>query len=400
MHILKLKYSARKALFLLTLLLVALAMGKASALDYNDIRELMRNKVPEEVIINVVLQGDPLDVSIQQIQELRAMGASQRLVDLLMESYLDLDDVKQLLVNKVPERAIINVVRQSKVAPFRDEELEQLRAFGATEALLGALLSATQALDAETYARVGDGTGTVLTTDDLNPGSPYYVEGSGVTVYSSPEVVVTPPTVIYENNYYTDYPDGYYNYLPLGGYYYYSRGSQRDRRHPPPPPREEPPPSRPRPPSANKPKPPVEVQQHHKLPTTLPSNPPPRPPAVRPTPENKPPPSTGGRPVPPAGQRPSPGINRPPPPSSGARPPSSGGRLPPPAVKPETKPSRPQAGNRPSSRPSENRPTTVKPEKPDRSKPPSLPEKPSRPSRSPGKSEGRGKQMPPPKEEP
>lgn len=358
-------HSFRHRLAIAVASLLLLSAGHLLGLDYNDIRELVRNQVPDDAIINVALQSDSLEISDEEADELRSLGASQRLIDVLVITPLDFEDVRQLLVNKVPEQAIINVVRQSRVTPLTSDKIGELRVHGASEELIAFLIVRARELSPDAYARVGDGTGTVLTLDDLQNSSGYYVNDSGVVVYSNPEVVVSPPTVIYQESepyYYPDYHDSYYNYSPFGGFYYYSRGRDRGRRPPPPPPER---PSRPpRPPSGGKPpemKPQPPKGQIAPPPKGPPDNGKPRPPAVRPPPQggNKPtPPPAGNRPPPTAGRpQPPAGGNRPPP----ARPPSS-----PPAAKPEARPPRPDAGSRPVQKTPPSRPRHKNPLRPSR----------------------------------
>lgn len=392
----------------LAVAMVSLLLYSASyvfALDYNDIRELVRNQVPDEAIINVVLQSDSLEISDQEADELRSLGASQRLIDILVITPFDFEDVRQLLINRVPEQAIMNVVRQSRVIPLTTDEIGELRVMGASEELIAFLIVRARELSPDVYERIGDGTGTVLTLDDLQNGSGYYVNDSGVVVYSNPEVVVSPPTIIYQDSepyYYPDYHDSYYNYSPFGGFYYYSRGRDRGRRpSPPPPPRERPSPP-PRPPAGGRP-PEVKPQPPKGYAVPPPKGPSdngrPRPPAVRP------PPQGGNKPTPPpAGNRPPPGEGRPRPPAGGNRPPARP-PSPPPAGKPEARPPRPEGGNRPAQKPPASRPPAqkppaskppaakppaakplaVKPERPARPNPPGRAEKQERPSRSPNK---------------
>lgn len=62
------------------LLLLFMLGGTAAALDYNDVKNLMQNKVAEEVIINMINTDGSLYVTMEEANEMRAMGASENLI--------------------------------------------------------------------------------------------------------------------------------------------------------------------------------------------------------------------------------------------------------------------------------------------------------------------------------
>lgn len=59
---------------------VVMAASAASALDYNDIKNLIANNVSETVIANMVGQDASLAITPGQADELRSLGASETLV--------------------------------------------------------------------------------------------------------------------------------------------------------------------------------------------------------------------------------------------------------------------------------------------------------------------------------
>lgn len=64
----------------LAALCLGLATGGASALDYNDVVQLLQNRVAENVIINMA-NGEPsLYITLEEANNLRAMGASERVI--------------------------------------------------------------------------------------------------------------------------------------------------------------------------------------------------------------------------------------------------------------------------------------------------------------------------------
>lgn len=241
---------------------------------------------------------------------------------------LDYDDLVELLRHRVPQEAIINVVRQGVYFIPTEEQEEELSSLGASEELLAALAAAFIDPNEEYDPRLGDGTGEILTLDDLEPGTIVTEQASpssiivldeddsslyndaGQIYYEDPTYVYPPivvdssPTVIYESNYYDSYP--YYE-SPLWSDWFY-----RPNHRPRPPPAHRPPPPSGRPPRPPGGRPPSGRPPGGKPPGSKPpgSRPPGgRPPGGRP-PDSKPP---GGRPPggrPPGGRPP--GGNRPP----------------------------------------------------------------------------------------
>lgn len=62
----------------------ALCSGAATALDLNDVKNLVRNNVDEAVVIGMVQQGGSFSVSTDDLAELRGMGASETLISSLL----------------------------------------------------------------------------------------------------------------------------------------------------------------------------------------------------------------------------------------------------------------------------------------------------------------------------
>lgn len=59
----------------------------ASAMDVNDVKNMVRSRVAEEVIINMVRQSTPIAMSDADANELRSLGASENLVGIVRDSY-------------------------------------------------------------------------------------------------------------------------------------------------------------------------------------------------------------------------------------------------------------------------------------------------------------------------
>lgn len=73
-------FSRGKAFALATAATMILAVSTASALDFNDVRNLIANQVSESVIQNMVRQDASLAITESQANELRGLGASESLV--------------------------------------------------------------------------------------------------------------------------------------------------------------------------------------------------------------------------------------------------------------------------------------------------------------------------------
>lgn len=268
---------------------------------------------------------------------------------------MDYEDIKELIRHKVPEQSIINVVRQGVDFVLTGEQADELRYVGASEELIAALtLAGAELNNADAYA-IGDGTGDFMTLGDLDPnstvlsvppasgdqdviydenGKAYYLDPATGVYYENPPyaspsyepqpgiVIDSSPTIIYDSSYY-DYSYPTYDSYNWGGFYW---SNDRHRPRPPSrPPAHRPPPSRP-------------GRPHGPPPAGRPPGG--RPPAGRP-PSGKPP---GGRP--PAGKPPGgrPPAGKPP----GGRPP--GGRPPggkPPKIRPRNERGNPSRKGRP-----------------------------------------------------
>ncbi|MDR2390441.1 MAG: hypothetical protein LBE84_02010 [Planctomycetota bacterium] len=64
-------------------LFILLDVSGAQALDSSDVKNLIRNRVPEETIINIVKADGTIFVTLEEADEFRAMGASENLVTAL-----------------------------------------------------------------------------------------------------------------------------------------------------------------------------------------------------------------------------------------------------------------------------------------------------------------------------
>lgn len=73
-------FSRGKTFALVLAATVVVAVSSVSALDFNDIRNLIANQVSETVIQNMVRQDASLAITDSQANELRGLGASESLV--------------------------------------------------------------------------------------------------------------------------------------------------------------------------------------------------------------------------------------------------------------------------------------------------------------------------------
>ena len=64
-------------------LFILLGIPGVRALDSNDVKNLIRNQVPEETIINIVKADGTIFVTLEEADEFRALGASESLVTTL-----------------------------------------------------------------------------------------------------------------------------------------------------------------------------------------------------------------------------------------------------------------------------------------------------------------------------
>lgn len=119
-------------------------VSNAGALDANDVKNLVRSNVGEDVIVTMIVQSNPIAMSEGDADDLRALGASETLIAVLRNSS-----------------------SQRRVEPVGEYVLSD----GSTAPMVQAAPS-----------------GTVT-----------YVDPSTGVTYMEPEVVyTTPPTVIYE----------------------------------------------------------------------------------------------------------------------------------------------------------------------------------------------------------
>lgn len=165
-----------------------LGAADAKALDYNDVRNLVSNKVSEQVILNMLQQSNPVAVTTDQANELRRMGASETLI-------------------------------------------AGLRNMGGTTGV-----ATTPAPQSWSYVE-SDGSDTIPSTVVVQPStSPQVVQTyPSTTTYVDPNVtyydtsgnviVTAPPTVVYETPTYVEVPSYPYYYYPSYPYRYRSGSS-------------------------------------------------------------------------------------------------------------------------------------------------------------------------------
>lgn len=70
----------RKRILWIAVVLVCLTASGARALDYEDVKGLLRNQVAQEVIVNMVNSEGTIYITTEQANELRSMGASENLI--------------------------------------------------------------------------------------------------------------------------------------------------------------------------------------------------------------------------------------------------------------------------------------------------------------------------------
>lgn len=83
----------RRPAILGLLALAVMALGTARALDFEEVKVLVRNNVAEEVIINMVKGDGTIYTTLEQAGELRALGASENLVAAMRPTATTLTDV-------------------------------------------------------------------------------------------------------------------------------------------------------------------------------------------------------------------------------------------------------------------------------------------------------------------
>ncbi len=164
---------------------------------------------------------------------------------------LDPAEIGQLVRTRVDDTVIINMVQNQKLdRPLTAREVVELSAAGASPALLEYITRAEAVSSA--YVAVQPAAPVIVTSPEP---SVTYVEPAPTVVTQQPTVVVaSPPTVYYSSPYYTtnyvypryrwgpSYYPSYYPYAGSNYYFGFSYGSRgwygRDsyRRPPPPPP--------------------------------------------------------------------------------------------------------------------------------------------------------------------
>ncbi len=127
-------------------------------------------------------------------------------------SALDFTDVKNLIKNGVAESVIINMTSQDSSLAITADQANELRLLGASESLVASIRRTLVAEPSATGGTFADGSSYVIDesaaprttvvqpqTVVTSPGTTTYYDPSTGTYYqSAPPVVVSPPTVVYE----------------------------------------------------------------------------------------------------------------------------------------------------------------------------------------------------------
>ena len=187
----------------LSLCLLALGSVPAFALDFNDVKNLIKNQVAESVIVNMVRQDASLAITADEANELRAMGASETLVASIPQSAAS-------SVATYP--ADSGVVAQSYSAPYYSGGDEYVQAE-----------PSVVYQDASSYygSTPVYPDGTII----LQDGTVIYPQNT----VTYPSTVVTAPTVVYETA-----PTYVYPRSSPGWSFSFGFGSSRDRYRPRP----------------------------------------------------------------------------------------------------------------------------------------------------------------------
>ena len=175
-----------------------LAATQVTALDYNDVKNLLANKVSEQVIVNMLnQQDDPVEVTEAQVNELRQLGASETLL-----AGLDF----------TPAAATAAPATAGESWTYVDENGT---VYSSGDAPATLVQQAPQTV-------VTDPSGVVY----YDPNATYYDP-------SSPVVVTSPPAVVYESPTYVEVPTYVYPTYPRrGSSWSFSIGiGGGDRRH-------------------------------------------------------------------------------------------------------------------------------------------------------------------------
>lgn len=246
-----------------------LVAGTASvqALDFNDVQNLIKNHVSENVIINMVQQDPNLTITQDQANQLRALGASENLVYSIRTSGT-YTDTAATPVTTYPSTPVYPATTSSPVAAYpADGGAYAGTAYGDYDAYDGdyddyeAEYYQQQQYQQQQLGTTAYPAGTVVQQAPVYDGTVTYVDP---TIYQpAPQVIYQQaPTIVYDS------PTYVYDRTPTWGFEI-NFGRDRDRWHRPPPP---PPSHRPGPPSSHRP---------------------PSPPSHRPGGNDKPPPPSG-----------------------------------------------------------------------------------------------------------
>lgn len=85
--------AAAKRVAIALAVVLAAVQGRAAALDVDEVQTLVRNNVAEEVIINMVRSDGTIYITHEQANELRAIGASENLVQAMRPTATTWTDV-------------------------------------------------------------------------------------------------------------------------------------------------------------------------------------------------------------------------------------------------------------------------------------------------------------------
>lgn len=96
------------------LLAVVFLSGIAAALDVNDVRNLIKNKVPEDAIINMVKNEGTIYITPEEAKEFRSLGASDKLITALRPTPTSLST--PTVVTSLPSTSSISAAAPTSAA--------------------------------------------------------------------------------------------------------------------------------------------------------------------------------------------------------------------------------------------------------------------------------------------
>lgn len=169
---------------LLGLCCAVLGAAPASALDFNDVQNLIRNQVPENVIINMTQQDSSLVITPEQANQLRGMGASESLI------------------------AAIRPAASTQAAVPSSASDYMYPADGGYQASVPAQPSVSYGYDSSgNIVYFDQNTGQVQSTvpqpsvSYASPGVTYYDPSTPIIIDSSPTVIYETPTIVTSPSY-------------------------------------------------------------------------------------------------------------------------------------------------------------------------------------------------------